>query len=339
MDTGDRLTGVLLGTAVGDALGVVTEGMSAKRIARRFGRVDRFRLYGNTGYVSDDTEQSALVAPSLVRHPGDIDAFRAAFRRSLLGWFLRLPWGLGLATLRACIRIGLGFREAGVVSAGNGAAMRAAVVGVFFATDDAGRRVFGEALARVTHTDPRAVSGALFVADVAAALSRDVGVAEAVAMARTQVSDMSLATAIDRAAILATQGTSIAAAANELGNTGFVIHSVPLATCVALRFGDDPRAALVEAIGAGGDTDSTAAIVGAWMGTRHGPEGLPQELVHGLQRGPFGKDHLVTLGDALAMRQRGEFATAPRFSWPIAMARNLALLPVVFVQGVRALLA
>jgi ADP-ribosyl-[dinitrogen reductase] hydrolase len=339
MDAIDRLTGVLLGTAVGDALGVVTEGMSAQGIARRFGRVDRFHLCGKTGYVSDDTEQSALAAQSLVRHPGDVDAFRAAFRRSLLGWFLRLPWGLGLATFRACIRITVGFRETGVVSAGNGAAMRAAVVGVFFAADNARRRVFGEALARVTHAEPRAVSGALFVADVAAGLVGDVDVSDAVARARAHVRDARLATAIDHAALLAREGASITAAANVLGNTGFVIHSVPLATYIALRFGNDPLAAIVEAVGAGGDTDSIAAIVGAWMGTRYGAEGLPQELVHGLQMGPFGKDHLVKLGGALAKRQRGEIATAPPFSWPLAMARNLALLPVVFVQGVRALVA
>jgi ADP-ribosyl-[dinitrogen reductase] hydrolase len=55
MDLRERLTGVLLGTAVGDALGLVCEGMSAKRIARRFGRLDRFHLLGRTGYVSDDT--------------------------------------------------------------------------------------------------------------------------------------------------------------------------------------------------------------------------------------------------------------------------------------------
>jgi ADP-ribosylglycohydrolase len=163
MDVPDRLKGVLLGTAVGDALGVVTEGMTARAIARRFGRVERFRLFGRTGFVSDDTEQSALVAQSLVRHPCDVDAFRRAFRRSLLGWFLRLPWGVGLATLRACARIPLGFRESGVVTAGNGAAMRAAVVGVLFATDESRRRTFGEALARTTHTDSRAVSGAIFV--------------------------------------------------------------------------------------------------------------------------------------------------------------------------------
>lgn len=102
MATAERLARTLLGTALGDALGLAAEGMSARAIARRFGRVERFHLLGRTGYVSDDTEQSALVAQSLARHPGDLERCVRAFRRSLFGWFCRLPWGVGRATVRAC---------------------------------------------------------------------------------------------------------------------------------------------------------------------------------------------------------------------------------------------
>src|SRR5262249_5056224 len=111
----DRLAGTLLGTALGDALGLATEGMSATVIARRFGRVTRFHLIGQTGFVSDDTEQAALVAQSLARYPNDVDKFVAAFRRSLLGWFCRVPWGIGRATALACVRIGLGLSQTGVM--------------------------------------------------------------------------------------------------------------------------------------------------------------------------------------------------------------------------------
>jgi hypothetical protein len=82
----DRLAGTLLGTALGVALGLPAEGMSASAIARRFGRLDRFRLLGRTGYVSDDTEQSALVAQSLACSPKLLDAAVLRFGRALLGW-------------------------------------------------------------------------------------------------------------------------------------------------------------------------------------------------------------------------------------------------------------
>lgn len=171
-DLEDRLAGTLLGTALGDALGLPAEGMSSRSIARRFGPMDRFRLLGPTGFVSDDTEQAALVAQSLARHPDDDALCVRAFRRSLLGWSLRLPWGIGRATLRACFRIGLGRSPSGVPSAGNGAAMRAAIVGAFFHDQPDRRSHFGRALAEVTHRDERAVQGALYVAELAASCLR-----------------------------------------------------------------------------------------------------------------------------------------------------------------------
>ncbi len=171
-DLKDRLVGTLLGTALGDALGLPVEGMSSGTIQRRFGRVDRFRLLGRTGFVSDDTEQTALLAQSLVRHPADLDRCVEAFRKSLLGWFCRLPWGIGRATLRSCLRIALGIHPSGVWSAGNGAAMRAAILGVFFHDKPEARQAFGRAIAEVTHRDERAVEGAIYVAEMAAACVR-----------------------------------------------------------------------------------------------------------------------------------------------------------------------
>ena len=143
------VAGSLIGTALGDALGLACEGMGADAIARRFGRVDEFHLLGRTGFVSDDTEQSALIAQSIARSV-DLEDCRRHFRRAMLGWFLRLPWGIGLGTVRASIKIALGFSRSGVMSAGNGAAMRAGVVGAVFSNDAERRESYGRLLAEVT---------------------------------------------------------------------------------------------------------------------------------------------------------------------------------------------
>jgi hypothetical protein len=52
----------------------------------------------------------------------------------LRGWLLSLPAGIGFATLRAILKLWLGFplNRSGVYSAGNGPAMRVAVIGAFF---------------------------------------------------------------------------------------------------------------------------------------------------------------------------------------------------------------
>ena len=138
----DRISGTLLGTALGDALGWPPRGMSARVIARWFGRVERFHMLGRTGFVSDDTEQ-AVRSPRALRHPDDIERCVSDFRRSLFGDFRRMPWGVGRATIRACVRIGLGRRSTGVNSAWYGAAMRAAIVGVFFDDSSEQRLAFG----------------------------------------------------------------------------------------------------------------------------------------------------------------------------------------------------
>lgn len=313
--------GVLLGTAVGDALGLVCEGMSARRIARRFGRLDRYHLLGRTGYVSDDTEQSALVAQSLARHPGDLDRCVRAFRRSLLGWFWRLPWGIGLATVRSSFRIMLGLSRSGVRSAGNGSAMRAAVVGAFFHDDAEKRRAFGTAIGSVTHTDDRAVQGALFVAEL---------IASGPEAARRIVTEPILGEALDRAAEFARRGAPTSEASDALKTSGYVVHSVPFALFCYLRYGDSPLLALQECIGAGGDTDSIAAILGAWLGARHGEPGLPSHLIAELHDGPFGPTHLRGLAAALAGG-----GLPPRYSWLRALLRNLALYPVILFHGFR----
>ena len=334
----DRLIGTLLGTALGDALGLPCEGMSARSIARRFGTVDRYRLLGQTGFVSDDTEQAALVAQSLAQHPDDVDACVRAFRRSLLGWFCRLPWGVGKATIRSCVRIGLGISPSGVMSAGNGAAMRAAVVGAFFQDRCQQRREFGRALAEVTHRDRRAVEGALFVAEVAAACSRSppgTSPEFCVVEARSVVSHRELLASIDRAIELASQGAGTDQAAKLCGTTGFVVHTVAFATYCFLRHGHDPMQALTTAIGAGGDTDSIGAILGGWLGALHGEGGLPGALIGRIHNGPFGPSHLRALAACLVDLREGVCCKVPRYSAPAALARNLALYPVILGHGFR----
>jgi len=324
---------------LGDALGLPAEGMSARAIARRFGRVERFRLIGQTGFVSDDTEQAALLAQSLARFPNDPDRCAADFRRSLVGWLARLPWGVGRATVQACGRAALGLRPSGVRSAGNGAAMRAAVAGVFFHDHAEDRRRFGRALAEVTHRDERAVAGALFVAELAAWLARQPSPAISLeeACAGITVTEPYLQGVLCEARELSRRAVDTAEAAAALGTTGFVLHTVPFALFCFLRYHHDPLRALTETISPGGDTDSNAAIVGAWLGALHGEAGLPSELLRCIHDGPFGPTHLRALAVCLAEVRMGNARPAPGYSPIAALVRNLSLWPVILLHGLRRL--
>ena len=166
----DRLAGVLLGMAVGDALGLPRERLRPETAARRFGGPGlRHALLFGRGMISDDTEHATLVAQALLAQPDDADGFLRRLAWGLRGWFIAGPAGLGKATLRACVRLWLAVPpgRAGVVSAGNGPAMRAPILGACLA-HAAQRDAYVLASTRLTHRHDEADDGARLVALAAA---------------------------------------------------------------------------------------------------------------------------------------------------------------------------
>ena len=67
----DIFHAVLLGTAVGDSLGLPAEGLSARKIAKRWRGQWHQRFAFNKGMISDDTEHTVFVAQCLLAHPRD----------------------------------------------------------------------------------------------------------------------------------------------------------------------------------------------------------------------------------------------------------------------------
>ena len=166
----EAFAGALLGTAVGDSLGLPAEGMSRQRIQRRWHGQWRHRFLFGRGMVSDDTEHTLFVAQALLAHPNDPAAFQRCLAWKLRLWLLGIPAGIGFATLRAILKLWLGFppTRSGVHSAGNGPAMRSAIIGAYFFDEPEKRREFVDAATFLTHTDQRAGTAALAVAEAAA---------------------------------------------------------------------------------------------------------------------------------------------------------------------------
>jgi len=63
----------------------------------------------------------------------------------------------------------------------------------------------------------------------------------------------------------------------EVGTSCYALQSVPFAIAVYLRHMDDFRAGVLEAVNAGGDTDTIASMAGALIGARVGVKGIPEE--------------------------------------------------------------
>src|ERR1051326_7688879 len=163
-------SGVLLGTAVGDALGLPAENLSPARIRKWWKGEWRMRLVFCHGMISDDTEHTLMGAQALLSDSTDHCAFQRALAWKFRWWFASLPGGVGLATAKACLRLWSGFPadKAAVASAGGGPAMRSAIIGAYFAHQPERRTDFVRASSRLTHRGWQAETAAQAVAECVA---------------------------------------------------------------------------------------------------------------------------------------------------------------------------
>ena len=343
------IAGMILGTAVGDALGLPYEGLTARRGKRLLGPPERYRFLFGRGMVSDDTEHACLVMQALIASGNDPDLFGRRLARGLRLWLLGAPAGIGLATLRSTLRLcaGVPFSRSGVFSAGNGPAMRSPILGACLEDRDQLRR-FVRISTRMTHTDPKAEYGAFAVA-LAAWTSRSghaVAPQQYLDLLRETMPESDADEFFQLAAhvvqsIQDSQPTAEFVGELGLGRgvSGYIYHTVPVALHVWLRHPQDFRAALTEVIQLGGDTDTAAAIVGALVGSAIGPAGIPAEWVTGLLEWPRTVGWLEALSRQLASVRNNGFPQRP-LRLPIygLLPRNLLFLTVVLAHGFRRLL-
>lgn len=344
----DPISGCLLGTALGDALGLPYEGLSRRRALRMLGPPDRYRFNFGRGMVSDDTEHTCMVAQALIASSRDVELFRSDFAKRLRFWLLGMPAGVGLATLRAAIRLWLGYRpdRSGVFSAGNGPAMRAAILGA--AVDDlATLRDLVRASSRITHTDPRAEHGALAIA--LATRSARQHEARAPEVFRHEVQSALTGSGDELLKHLNSVFASIDRRESTLdfcnsfglsrGVTGFVCHTVPVAIHAWLSNPADFRAAVTSVIECGGDTDTTAAIVGGIVGASVGKSGMPKEWIRRFGDWPRTLSWLEQLAEQLKSTISQAKPMMPiRLFAPTLMLRNFWFVSVVLTHGLRRLL-
>lgn len=344
------LAGCLLGTAVGDSIGLPFENLSRRSVEKLArGPLSQSLLFGR-GLLSDDTEHTQMVGLSLLEAGPDPASFRRRLASRLRWWLLAGPPGVGSATARSILKLWVGVSPAssGVFSAGNGPAMRSAVIGVLWGDDPARLAEMVQASTRLTHTDPKAFDAALAVA-VAAHCARP-GPFDAPASAfgawerayraiSTDPSAMSAEIALLREAIM--QGWSLQDVANRLGCangvTGYALHTVPAALHAWMLHSGDLRQAVSAIVRCGGDTDSTAAIVGGIVGAGVGPDHVPPEWLAQLWAWPRNADWMRELAASLA--RAGGRAVPMSWTerlrewawWPFNLTRNLAMFAVVLV--------
>lgn len=268
----------LRGLAVGDAFGAqffVPENLPALRSRR---------LPPAPWPWTDDTEMACCVL-AVLRAYGAVDQDALARAFATRHDFDR-GYGPAMNRLLRLVREGGSWHELaadlfdGQGSWGNGAAMRIAPLGAWFAADP--RRAAEEAArsAVVTHRHPEAVAGAVAVAVAASCAAAGRGRAPDPAGLVRAVMELTAPSkvreGIAEAADLLDQPHA-EYAAHRLGNGRQVsaMDTVPFTLWCAARHLDDYEAALWAAASAGGDVDTNCAIVGGIVAARVGLAAVP----------------------------------------------------------------
>src|SRR5262249_53888011 len=317
----DRFAGCLVGQALGDALGFIVEGHPPSECAAYVERALRpRRLLGLSrgrfplGQYSDDSQLARELARSFVdrRH---FDPADYAARVAALFVEDRIV-GRGRATQEAAYRIarGVPWQDAGTPApaAGNGSAMRAAPVGLFFWDDPEALIAAAHDQGRITHQDPRCSAGAIAIAGATAIVigEREVHPASFCStLSRwTRDFDPVLAEALQdlprwiqspphRAVeTIASIGIQPSYTEGWEGISPFVTGSVLWSLYSVLRSPTDYWEVVCSAIAVGGDVDTTAAMAGAISGASVGLGRIPPEPARLVSdQGEWGYQELVEL--------------------------------------------
>ncbi|MFT5131959.1 MAG: ADP-ribosyl-[dinitrogen reductase] hydrolase [Gammaproteobacteria bacterium] len=344
----EALQGCLFGTAVGDAIGLPFEGISARRIKKLnpFPLQHRF-LFGK-GMLSDDTEHTCIVAHALIHGANDTKEFISNLSWSLRFWFLGLPAGIGMATLKACLKLLLFIPadKSGVFSAGNGPAMRSALLGVFYYDDKPLREERVLINTRITHTDPKAVKGAMIVAEMAARNTQGKPLTSdncREGLEAIIADDETLKQLVDDAINSANQNETAQEFCQQhnqaKGVSGYIYHTLPVVIQIVLRQNNNYEQAITEAIACGGDTDTVAAIIGGIVGANVGKAGIPEDWLENLKDWPRDKKYLHLLCEDLAAVKWTKNHGTTQWMDPVRLLiRNAFFMVWVLAHGFRRLL-
>lgn len=302
-----RAEGMLLGLAIGDALGNVTEAQLTSLRHARHGEVrdylpNRYADMQPCGVPSDDSQLAFWTLEQMLHD-------NALVPESLATIFSnRQIFGIGETVdlfITAYKQHGMPWYRAAQPSAGNGALMRVAPVLIPYLHAPSAELWADTTLAAmITHNDTASIASCCaFVAMLWDLLAMDeppaaawwterfVQVVRALETATTYKPRSPLLPQKEQAfsdwidALLsdpALADRSTLAACNRWYSGAYLLETVPSALLILQRYAHDPEEAIVRAVNDTRDNDTVAAIVGAAVGALHGADALPTRWRDGL---------------------------------------------------------
>jgi len=328
----ERIRGMLLGLAIGDALGNSSEGLLPEARADRYGEIRDYlpnrHIDGRrVGLPSDDSQLAFWTLESLLEH-GGLDPADLSAR-----FGTRKIFGLGQSVrtfLRKRQNGAAPWYHYGAESAGNGALMRIAPIVLLHPQGTSGGLWLDAALASiVTHRDTCSVASCVAFADLLARMLRlprppspkwigatFIAAAREVCLEQTYRPrggqfagwEGSYPDYLEHVLAEASQKNWTVREACDAWQSGaYLLETVPSALWILARHGHDAEEAMVRAVNDTKDNDTIAALVGAAVGALHGETALPARWTHGL----LGRTQADDDGQVFRLVQ-----AAVRQSWP-----------------------
>ena len=311
------LTGLAIGDALGMSVETMTpneilyatDGLGIRRCMDTIQTTLRSMEGFRSGDTTDDWQLTKAVARSIIKK-GDFDIVQCAHEQTIESQITTNGWGKStknsvksFAELFAHentptekeIMEAVAKAKAKSPGTGNGIAMKVAPIGLYYNNpEDVLDKTL--ALGKLTHKDPRAWYGAYAVAlIICEAIRQPIHSSHSEKMMMRIIQELSKIELPSWSGKtycyeepIVNQFTRILSMGllddfeklrDTIGTNCFCVESIPFAIAVFLRHPRNFRVGVLEAVNAGGDTDTTAAMVGAMIGANIGLEEIPQDLI------------------------------------------------------------
>ena len=287
----DKLKGTIYGQAIGDALGLGTEGMTDEDMAWKYPNgithysdiyQDSHRRRWKIGDWTDDTDMMLCIAKAVVKDKG---VNFTSIARNFKDWAMGCPMGIGITTHKVLsfgdyverpFDVSKTVWETGhCKGAANGGLMRTSVVGTFpKAVEECAANI-----CRLTHYDPRCVGSCVIISqlihslihkgfglsyheisNIAARYDKRIGDFVNLAFSSSDIEDLDL---------------------QEDRSMGYTLRCMSAALW-AYWHAESFTEGLLAVVRAGGDADTNAAVACAVLGAKYGYDAIPDEYKDGL---------------------------------------------------------
>jgi ADP-ribosylglycohydrolase len=296
----DKVEGMLLGLAIGDALGITSEGATPEQRRQRHGEIRDYlpnKYNGQRrGYPSDDSQLAFWALEQMLADNG-LDPDRLARHLSQHGKIFGIG-GTVKEFMRNYKQRGMPWFQSGPESAGNGALMRIAPLLLPYLRRPSPAMWADTALAAMlTHNDSGSTAACLSFINILWQLlpmhqppTPTWWVETYVETARDLEQDNQYKPrggdfvdycgplwqfVAEKVGTAHREGLTVLEACEQWLSGAFLLETVPCVIYILMQHGDDPEEAIIRAVNDTKDNDTIAAIVGAAVGALHGKVALP----------------------------------------------------------------